>query len=286
MDAESAFRLVRPTLDRCQALAWSGHKTVPSLPGFAIKSDTFVRPQTDVRTYSRVRILENHRTKTEAFVQYFASKICVSPIKVTLVPPDETGLSAEEFHTVASSFHKIRLSCVELALNFSPASRVDRSFVIEHALCGKARLVGGRFYSDLRYGTRHSDTMVRAYKKYRTYRVEIELHSPWLRSHVIQYPNDLSRLARLVAPSHLLFVTPDWAKLQRYAERHSFDDSLLTASHWSGLPLQRLTDYLRSLGVINLRRFLKPLPINRTIRTSLFFWASDWCTRGANGMGK
>jgi hypothetical protein len=266
-------------IDRVQFVARTWTKEIPEIPGFRVCRDSFVRPQTAIRTYPRVRNFKNPKTGTVIYAQYWAAPPWLEPVKLTVVGDDSKGLQRAELETVCRQFRWTRLLTVELAIDFAEASGVDRSFVLRHGLFGKSRLVGGRFFEDLRYGTRHSDTMVRAYKKPETesYRVEVELHSPWLRRHGITQLRDLSKLPQLLCFSRINFVAIDWDALADHLRRKRYPASALNAARSQAYSIHRALSLLRGeMGLVNVRQFFRPLRINAVIKGQLEDWSNRW----------
>lgn len=150
-------------LDRVQFLAETRRNRLPQIPGFYVERDSFVRACSAPPTYRRVRNCANPRSQTTLGIQYQPAPPWLAPIKATVIGDDYRGLQLSELEKIFKAFKNARLLTVELAWDFSVASGVDRAFVMRHAVCGKSKLAGGPLYKDLRFGTRHSRTMVRAY---------------------------------------------------------------------------------------------------------------------------
>jgi hypothetical protein len=267
-------------LDRMQFVVRTWTRKVPHITGFEVCRDSFVRPQTAIRTYGRVRNLKNLKTGTEIYAQYWAEQPWLEPVKLTAVGDDSRGLQRAELETICGQFRWTRLLTVELALDFGEASEVDRSFVLRHGIFGRSQLVRGRFFKDLRYGTRHSGTMVRAYKKPETgcFRVEVELHSAWLRKNKLNTSEDLSRLSDLLIPDRLCFVEIDWEFLSAHLSKKGLPaKALIKRAQSKADSLGRVLSFLRhEVGLSNVRRFVRPLEINKPIQRQLRAWAERW----------
>ena len=273
-------------LDRLQFVARTWIRQIPEIPGFRTCGDSFVRSQTAIRTYSRVRNLKNLDTGTTIYIQYWATPPWLEPVKLTVVEDDsKKGLQRGELEEICGQFRWTRLLTVELAIDFAEASGVDCSFVRKHGLFGRSQLVGGRFFKDLRYGTRHSDTMVRAYKKPETgsYRVEVELHSAWLRRCGLTQPSDLCQLPRLLCFGRIRFVAIDWDALADHLQRKGYPASTVNHARTEDHSIHRALRLLRrEIGLVNVHQFLRPLRINTTVRQQLKEWASGW--RNSSGV--
>jgi len=203
----------------------------------------------------------------------------LEPVKLTVVGDDSRGLLRAELENVCRPFRWTRLLMVEMAFDFEEGSDVDRAFVLSHGLFGRSELVGGRFFKDLRYGTRHSATMVRAYQKLeaKCFRVELELHHAWLRKFGINQLNDLSKLPELLCFSRIRFVSIDWEALANHLDRRGHPSSALKRARSQAYSIHRTLNFLRSeTGLVNVCRFLKPLGINMAIKRELQDWANRW----------
>jgi hypothetical protein len=260
------------------ARTWS--RTIPEIPGFEICQDSFVRPQTAIRTYPRVRHLQNLQTGTSANLQYWAVAPWLEPVKSTIVAEDtKGGLQRAELEGICKQFRWTRLLTIELAFDFAKTSAVDQAFVSAHGIFGRSQPVGRRFFKDLRYGTRHSAVMVRGYRKPELdcYRVEVELHSEYLRTFGITRLDDLSKLPRLLCFSRINFVEIDWHVLADHLLRKCHRASVLEDARSQAYSIHRVLTLLRNeIGLANVHRFLRPLQINTAIKRQLEDWAKRW----------
>jgi hypothetical protein len=274
-------------IDRVQLLAWPHGDRLPEIPGFSVVRDTLVRQQTQVKTYRRVRTLRDQKGKTSIYIQYRSACPWLAPVKITVLTEARRGLSFSELENIAGAFKKIRLITVEVAFDFPLSSGVDRWFVLRRGTFGKSQFVSGRLFKDLRYGMRHSATMVRAYEKpeFGAYRVEIELHSAWLRKNGLQNPEDLSKLSSLLLPGRFQFVRVDWHSLSAHLSRKALPaEKIISRARRQARSLSRALEYLRvEVGLSNTHRFLRPLKINRSIQKQLQAWAYRWRTSLKSG---
>jgi hypothetical protein len=274
-----ADKVCKVLLDRVQFVARTWTLQIPEIPGFRVCRDSFVRQQTAIRTYSRVRNFKNLKTCTTIYAQYWAAPPWLEPVKVTVVADDSKGVQRQELEAICGQFKWTRLLMAEIAFDFGEGSEVDRTFVLSHALFGRSKLVGGRLFKDLRYGTRKSSTMVRAYQKVETacYRVEIELHAAWLRSFEITQPRDLSKLAQLLCFSRINFVAIDWDALVDHVQRKDHPASALNDARSQAYSIHRVLTLLRhQIGLVNVQKFLKPLRTNAVVKRQLEVWAIRW----------
>jgi hypothetical protein len=276
-------------LDRLQIVADMRGNGLPGIPGFDVCRDSFVRPQTSITTYRRVRNYKNSKTRTTVDIQYQCVPPWLRAIKMTVIGDDLKGLQRLELEDICKAFKAPRVLTVEMAIDFSTASGVDRAFVLEHAILGRSGHVGGRFYKSLRYGTRHSQTMARAYEKpeISSYRIEIELHSSWLRTQGLKTLEDLSKLPLLLSPGRIQLVEIDWDLLAVHLSRKGLGtENIVGEAQSRAYSIHRALDFLRNeVGLQNVRRFLRPLRMNRTVRHALRTWAKSWRTGAQSNAG-
>lgn len=286
LESKPQGEICKARLDRAQIVADMRGNGLPEIPGFDVCRDSFVRPQTSIITYRRVRNYKNSKTKTTVDIQYQRVPPWLRAIKMTVIGDDLMGLRRCELEEICKAYKAPRVLTVELAIDFYATSGVDRAFVLEHAIFGRSGQVGGRLYKSLRYGTRHSQTMVRTYEKpeISSYRIEIELHSGWLRKQGLRNLTDLSELPVLLSPGRFQFVEIDWDLLAVHVSRKGLDaDNLVGQAQSRAYSIQRALEFLRNeVGLQNVRRFLRPLQMNRTVRQALRTWAESWRT-GAQG---
>jgi hypothetical protein len=276
---------VRAGLDRAQFGAKLSQGRVPLVAGFDVQHDRFVHSQTTIRSYRRLRTLLSSRTAATVGIQYDTPCRWLPPVKVTLNAPRAGEIKRSELDAIFAAFTNPELLLIEVAFDCTPKSGIDRTFVRKHALFGKSRAIGGNFYSTLHYGARRSDKFVRAYDKpeLNCYRVELELHSTWLRSRGLLRPNDLCKLPHELL-SHIAFVRLNIDRLDSFLGRRNggsagaIVEQVLARSH----SLHRTMKFLRGqAGVHNAHRFLDLLDINQQIKRSLRAWSSRWRCRDA-----
>jgi hypothetical protein len=253
---------------------------LPVVAEYQCVKDHFVHSQTSIVTYHRTRQLRHVKSGTEVYWQYQPQCSWLKPWKISVEPPDKRGLRIREVFPILRLCRTYHLLLVELALDFFPESGVDRKFVKRHARFGKSRRrVDRGGPRQLRYGTRKSDKLVRCYAKpsLNSYRVELELHSGFLRKHSISSFGDLEKLVTLVCRDHLKFVFVRWKRLRRYLVRKFGDrrgKALLQAARDRSQSLQRVSQFLTRQGVANPHRFLRPMKINKSIRQAMRAWSA------------
>ena len=270
-------------LDRLQFRARAYVLKLLLLSGFVRMRGHSVRAQTSVTTYRRVDTFLNQRTGTKVFLQREPACPWLWPLKATVVAEDRRGLCSVEAERIFSAFKPARLLLVELALDFTLPGGIDRAFVLRYGLFGKSRPIGGRLYKNLRYGSRFSGAITRAYEKPQTkaYRVEVQLQRTWLRAWGIQQLGDLAKLPALIVPSRVRFVRIDWDALAKYLSRKEIAADPIVREAQTRGSLHSALEYLRrDVGVANVHRFLRLLPINEEIRLALQMWARKWAEDG------
>jgi hypothetical protein len=265
---------VRASMDRAVFLAWVKTDDVPTLRGFKVSRNFRVQMQTKVRTYSRVTISASATSGTKAYLQHEASGICKAPMKLTLVPADSTGMLPAELWCIEQQFKRLRPLNLEIPIEFAPETGVDSAFVEQHGRFGRTKVQRGH------RGSRRGDILIRAYDKPQTgsFRIEVELHSSWLRRHGIRRISDFPRLRALLVPKHFKFVEVDWNKLTK-SIRHARENAeeIIRQCRLREASLDRLTAYLRNeLGLVNTHRWFRRLPINEEIEKALLAWAQKW----------
>jgi hypothetical protein len=130
----------------------------------------------------------------------------------------------------------------------------------------------------LYYGGRKTDKLVRCYwkKELGVFRVELELHRGLLRD--ISTLNDFLYLPDVVYPKHLQFVELDWGRLEQYLNGKAGDKGsrIIAGARRRSASLRRVRRYLDKHGVVNVHRFLVPLPINEKVSRALDRWARQF----------
>jgi hypothetical protein len=134
--------------------------------------------------------------------------------------------------------------------------------------------------------------MVRCYPKKEggRYRVELELHSPWLRKHGVKTVADLPAIASAVWPAHICFKVMRWEKLEshlirKYGKQRG-EKLLKEARGHADISLHRVNRFL-SNTVHNPHRFWGSSIVNRDIREALQRWMDEFEARSQiNGGGE
>jgi hypothetical protein len=127
-------------LDRVQLVAAAPYDDSPPkrISGYKRTKDSFVRIQTTTGRYARRREYRSLTNDTAIFWQYRPRKPWLMPWKITIVPDDVSGLSRNEIERVLKYCQGYRLLLVEVAIDFSPSTGVNKQFIRGHAIFGKS----------------------------------------------------------------------------------------------------------------------------------------------------
>lgn len=275
----SKSHAIQVQIDRVQLCSWAPQgRPPPALEGFAITRDSFVRRQTTTATYARCRQYKSLVDDTKIYWQYERQKSWLRPWKITIVADDSTGLSYGDIENVLRHCKFYKFLTVEVAIDFSPDTGVNRRFVRRHATFGKSRRVHRNKKSPLYWGARKSDKLVRCYPKEAldNYRMELELHSQLLRREQISTLDDFDGLPDSIYPRHFQFVDVDWVRLKQCLSRKRDGHDLIAGAQVRAASLSRLRRYLRKHGVANFHRFLTPLALNERVDRALTRWMRDF----------
>jgi hypothetical protein len=270
-------------LDRLSFTGIGSSKVPKKIGGFRMLRDFRPRTQGKVVTYGRVRTFCGTSNSALLSLQYKPVLPWLAPWRFTLIADDEDGLSPDEVESVIAQCSSHKPSMVELAFDFDQHSVVNRRFVLQHGRFGKTQRRKDRGGSgNLRYGSRRSPKLVRAYVKVGlgAFRVELEIHSGLLRKFGISSGYELGRLAAKLVPVHLQFLGFRWDSLRAYLIRKfgplDGGQILEEVRDRAESSLHNATRYLTHRGVPNTHRFLGPLRANRRIRTALRRWAKKF----------
>lgn len=272
----------RANLDRIQLVTkLAAGAAPPDIPGSRVVRDTLVRAQTSKKAYARVREYVNPLRGTRIFVQYQPQLPGLPSLKATIIAVDQRILSREEIWQIVRPFGNYRLLLIELALDFHPNSRVDIGFVRSCAMFGKCRPHRSRMFpNSARYGGRKGDKLVRCYWKEAavSFRIELELHSAWLRRNGIRMLEDLRKLPRLLYPNHVRFVRVDWIALEKYLSRGRLaPKEVIRRAQAQSDSIHRVMECLRRIPAVhNAHRFLLPLRANHAVQRALKRWAQNY----------
>jgi hypothetical protein len=206
----------------------------------------------------------------------------MAPFRVTLYADDKSGLLPEEVSAVLELLLAgFKLTLVEIAFDFE-GTKVDRKFVRRYGLFGKSRPTRSGKLTDY-WGTRRGSKHVKSYWKPEIgkFRLELELHSRFLRRHQIRDPFDFPNLAQLLPRHHIWFVRIDDLKVIGHLRRRGFTGEEVIRICQRLDPLKRdicaaLSHLRRNVHLKNVRRFVTPLRTNRLVREALKKWSAHW----------
>lgn len=273
---------ILPKIDRIIAGILSTDHDVPrEIPGYKLARDSFVRSQTSIVTYRRVRQYRNLRNRSRISVQYQPCFPTPFPFKVTLISDDRRNLTRREILHVLRQFGEYRLLLLEIALDCRPESGIDLEFVRQHALFGKSR--PNAFLSrasKAMYGTRKASKLVRCYHKENldSFRIELQLNSALLLQFKVSTLEDVGKLPNLLCRSHIRFVQIDWVRLHAYLlRRGSNAEQTIRQAKALSQSIHRTLKFLRATArVPNLHRFLVTTAPTRRILRALTNWAGQF----------
>ncbi len=204
--------------------------------------------------------------------------------RITIEPRDETGLLFADLCLILELLTHFKIVLIEISLDFPLRSVVDPWFVRRHLLCGKTRMRVGPIALHEKWGTSRSSKVVRSYGKIEIlrFRIELQLHSRFLRQHGINHTSDFAKLATILPRKHVYFASLDGKKLREQLKRsrlsHKTQTEILKAvaksrnSLWSTLRLLRSKWHFT-----NVRRLLTPLAeMNQIVIAALNEWATQW----------
>lgn len=274
--------ICRAGLDRVQILATAKSQVrLPDFEGFRRLRDSFVRPQTKIKTYARAAEYTDIELGARVFLQHEPQLPTLPPFKATLVPNDQRLLGAEILERVADPFDSYRFSLLEIALDFSRASGINLAFVTRHTVFGKSQPASSRSYVGRAvYGGRKASKYVRCYRKTEldSFRIELEFHSAWLRQSGVRELHDLTKMPNLVCPSHIRFVRIDLVRLREHLLRRGCDaDKIIGRMMAHSYSIQQAMQFLRtSARVHNVHRFLLTTAPTHLVLLSLKAWARQF----------
>lgn len=266
------------TLDRVQFLAELSDRGIPpQFPGFKRSRDWFVRSQTNAQTYRRVAEYVNLRSGVRFFLQYQAQLPGLAPFKGTIIPQDDRVLSRNEIQQVVGQFSTYRLLLLEVAFNFPPSFGINLDFVRRFGIFGKSHPNQLRLLKHgVLYGSRKGSKLIRVYNKKAldVLRVELELHSAWLRHFGVATLRDIRHLPQALFPKHIRFVNVNWRALSRHLSRRGLSSGrIIQQAKRRSDSIHTVMEFLRNSDVHNPHRFLLTVTPSREIFQSTKNWA-------------
>ena len=222
------------------------------------------------------------KTGVKTGIQYCCACPWLEDAKITLNAGSQHELLRSDLEGWFARFTNPRLLRLELAIDSSPESGIDRDYVRAHARFGKSRPTGGNSYKTLTYGTNNSDSYARCYQKSELdcYRVEVQFHSRWLRARAIRSPDDICRAASELVPARISFVQLDFNHLYNHllVTRGARATELIAEVRRRSHALHRALKYLKTeLEIHNPHRFLQPTPrVNEEVKRAVRVWQNQW----------
>ena len=209
-----------------------------------------------------------------------------APYRVTIIPKDSTGIQPEDLRPIWEVLVEPKITLLEIAWDFPADCLVDLAYVQQFGLFGKTRFVpssGNPFHQ--KCGSTGSK-LVRAYVKWELFcfRIELELHTQFLRRHGINQPSDFWKLAYVLAPDHVKFAQISGRKLARSLQKRPLsvqeqEEILATAKRKARTRLWTALRYLRQepARLQNVQRNLDGIKeVNGPIRMAAEEWARQW----------
>lgn len=219
----------------------------------------------------------------EVVVESDPKKKWLPEYRLTIIPRDSSGLEPQDLQEILGMFEQYKLTLLEAALDFPLDSIVDVAYVRRFGLAGKSWLPLGPNPLHDKWGSAKTPKVVRSYPKWEisAHRLELELHSRFLRKHKINRPSDFPQLAKILPRNHVYFARLDKQKLSHELQlRHKTGrDVKIILEHVKDLDdsLWRQLRYLRRKGLVNVLRLVKPLKkVNRVLREAIEKWATQW----------
>jgi hypothetical protein len=126
-------------IDRIQIVSDApGDARPPRLCGFRVVRDSFAGKPRPLLTPD-VAIIKSMDNAARIFWQHSRIKPWLAPWKITVIPDDRLGLSADEMLNVVQHCPRYRVILVEVAVDFPQDSIVNRRFVLKYGTFGKSR---------------------------------------------------------------------------------------------------------------------------------------------------
>lgn len=220
----------------------------------------------------------------EVVVEFEPKKRWLPAYRITVIPVDATGLEPEDLELILAQLQTFKLVLTEIAWDFATSSRVDVAYVRQFGLFGKTWLPPGTNPLHDKWGSAKGIKVVRSYYKLETgqHRIELELHSRFLRKHGIEDIQALRQLETILPGKHIFFAELDGEKLVQHLQLSGFERrkivDILAQVEEKGESLWETLRYLRRrVHLTNVRRFLTPLDeTNTAVREAIEKWAAKW----------
>ena len=235
--------------------------------------------------YAHKQWFHHKSSKMRVLVEDKPTKGWLAPYRVTFYADDLTGLLPDQVFGLLEVLPLTRLILVELALDFSPLSTVDRTFVRWHGYFGRSQR--DRFTKNEEgdwWGARNGGKRVKSYLKSGEecgHRVEFRVRRRFLENYGVTDIYDFRRFVDILPHRHIRFAQFDQQRLRNHLAKKGFNAArtrkTLQQVAEMGADLSATLKYLRDdVGLHNVTRFLVPLPENQLVTEALSKWAASW----------
>jgi hypothetical protein len=254
------------------------------LPGFEPGRSVFPRRHHNDRevAYGHAQWFKHSSSGTKFNIEGNPQRPFLSPWRVTVVGDDFSGLPKQRTMEILAVIPGFKLTLLEIAFDFG-IQFAQRKALRRSVLFGKSRFA--RIFRDTLYwGTARGMKLVRMYWKSEIgrYRIELELHSRFLRHYGIEDISDFSKLATLLPRKHIWFTQLNTAKLYAHLLRKGNDEvEMRRIGHeLASFNTNAFTlSYGLQFEIQNVRRVLSSSWLNRVVREALVVWAQQWPTK-------
>jgi hypothetical protein len=145
--------------------------------------------------------------------------------RISFYADDRTGLLAAVLFSVLELMPRLQLAFCEFALDFSPLSDVDRSYVRRRTVFGKSRrdVSGANPFGDW-WGSRRGAKRIVSYFKAPIcgHRIEFKLRARFLRNYAIHNVLDLPKITKILPRHHILFVRVEKCRVEKRLQSSGF----------------------------------------------------------------
>jgi hypothetical protein len=216
---------------------------------------------------------------------YYKRQSWADPFRIKIIPRYRQGLQRSDLEAALAGLPHYKIVSAEVAFDFPVNSIVDMHFCQTTVLFGKSspRFVGINPIHDS-WGTRTGLKFMRVYARFETeaLRIELELHSAFLRGHAINSPEDFERLVRLLPRRHIHFARFNQAALLQRLEVNGLSErtiqNIVAQVKERKEVLYDILSYLRrGPHLKNVHRLLIPIAeMNQAVADAVEKWAAEW----------
>jgi hypothetical protein len=220
----------------------------------------------------------------QVVVQFGPKSAWVAPYRITVLPKDHSGLQPEDLKLIVGLFQDFKFVLLEIALDAPMNSIMDVDYVRRFGVSGKSWLPPGDNPLYDKWGTSRGLKVIRSYPKWEiaAHRLELELHSAFLRLHGINGISDFQRFAKILPRKHIFFAELDEAKLHKQLQvlgrkKQSIKNILAQVEERRTSLWTTLTYLRKRVHLTNVQRLLVPHEeTNRVVRGAIEKWAAEW----------